>query len=669
MSDILNNNNYKPMATEEDDPLCDKDVEIIQEIIIQNDENGHNANKNYDLNNINKDNSKFKRQLTSNNQYGEDIQEIGNNPIQVFTKPDRSKQQKLNNGFAYNVNENNDTNFTVRNSPLTNNSNGRLFYNTNRRTSKSSNMQRNDRNVIHSHHNNSTERKNICQNISAVNDPCQNNINISHQALNYAVEQHLPPIYIQCDPKLTDHLKGKEIIKGIFEYIEKRFRSINKHYKLPLGFDYWYINKNGDLVCYTRHSELFVYLCDPQKYPKTINSVDILPSKPKHLPGDHSLILKYVPNYITLNDIQKEIGLSIDSIFNLEEVNGTKTEKYRHVRMEINSTLEYKQLLDKGGITIDSLLIQIKEFLAPPRILICTRCNDPGHIRKNCRFEYEACRRCGEDRSVGEHKDCTICCHRCKQQHMATDFKCQYLIDYRRSLLFQLQQNPQLLPPNVQIFIPTEYRMHGNKSNRFITNPLSNNSSLMNNSSKSQTNKMSFNSNSHAWPLLNNDQFNNNNVNNIDKSAVESIWSELKIKQIEIDKLKENFDIKIQNLQSKYNDKVSKLKTALQIMTAQSKDHNENIGRCYSTMIDFIPLMLSTLEAFKLITLRVNKSNTNDDNNDDVQIIIHKISKSIEYMKEHNNLLISNQKSINDLIDKQGQLLAQAVNSISINDE
>ena len=129
-----------------------------------------------------------------------------------------------------------------------------------------------------------------------------------------------------------------------------------------------------------------------------------------------------------------------------------------------------------------------------------------------------------------------------------------------RSLLLQLQQNPQLLSPNIQIFIPTEYRTCRYKRNKYTINPNSNNPTAINNSSKNQINKLSSNINLHTWLPPNKEQCNNNNI---DKSFEQLIWNELKNKQLEIDKLKEDFDIRIQNLQSKYNNNVNKLRSML----------------------------------------------------------------------------------------------------------
>lgn len=252
---------------------------------------------------------------------------------------------------------------------------------------------------------------------------------------SYAVEQQLPPLYIQCEPKIENHEKAKDIIKALFQHIEKNFRQINKNFKQPFGFDYWFINKEGHLICYTRHIELFIYLSEPNHYPSKINDINIIANKPKHLPTQNTLILKFIPNYISSEEVQNELNIHFTSIYNIEDMKGSKTEKYRHMRVEFKSIFEYEQILKNRGITIDGLVIEAEEFLAPPKLLMCSKCNNPGHMRKSCTSKYEACRRCGNDRSIGEHKECTISCHRCQQDHLSTDYKCQFLINYRRQLI------------------------------------------------------------------------------------------------------------------------------------------------------------------------------------------------------------------------------------------
>ncbi|CAF4935989.1 unnamed protein product, partial [Rotaria magnacalcarata] len=488
------------------------------------------------------------------------------------------------------------------------------------------------------------------------------NIQISQHALHYAVENHLSPIRLECQPKINDNKKGNEVIKALFSYIEKTFRQKNKSYQHPLGFDYWYINRSGDLICYTKHTELFVYLCETQNYPTELESILITPSRPKHLPPQHSIVLKTVPNYITKEEIEVETKKSFKSIFNLEEMKGSFTDKSRHIRLELKSIDEYNTLLNNKGITINGHLINVFEFLSPPRILICSKCNDPGHIKRNCNFPYEACRRCGQDRTIGEHKECIISCHRCEQNHLATDYKCQFITEYRRSLVYKLKQQPNLLPSNMQMFIPIECREKGIKNNMILRNP----SNEMNNSDI-QSNSPRFNLSSHDWPTVNKTTNNNNIIPQLNE---QNIWKELKIKQDEINIKNEEINRQLQFMQTKYDDYMNKMGSIILIMSQQVKIQNDNIERCYTTMNEVLPILSSTLETFQCLITKPGMFNQQDNNNSfESQNIVKHISQSLVFIKDRSDFLTSNQKVLRSLVEQQNALMAQSINNlISLNE-
>jgi hypothetical protein len=323
---------------------------------------------------------------------------------------------------------------------------------------------------------------------------------ISQQALQYAVEHHLPPIIIECKPRLEASEKAKMVIKNLCEHIEKGFRQINKSCKYPIGFEYWYINKEGHLSCYTKHIELFVYLSDRSNYPSQIQEIEILPIQPNHLPPQNSIILKFIPNYITNDEIQNTLTERLKSIYKIDEMKGSKTEKFRHIRIDLKSNSEYEQVLKNGGITIDGQIIEAEEFLAPPRLLICSKCNDPGHTRKNCTSSFDVCRRCGKDRANGDHNKCTIKCHRCQENQMSTDYKCRFMNEFRLALVRKLKERPNLLPPNVRIFIPVDCRERGKKNNKILMNPQPIPAQLENNRNNQEKQK-NVDINPSYWPL------------------------------------------------------------------------------------------------------------------------------------------------------------------------
>lgn len=289
------------MTSEEKDKLCDNNREMIQEIISKRGDREKISTIN--PNQIKNSNS-IKRQLTATSQYGDEetLIDEDNNPF-IPVNQNKRKQQKRNECEIIEINNDNvQSTIDITSSSTFTKTAGRLFINSSKRTSKNNHMlydtQSSDMN--HPHH--SKERKkndrtcarttepdiniesamfvkakrneNGSKNETNVSSP-GNERHISQHALNYAVETHSPPIHIKCNPKIEEHQKEKEMIKALFLYIEKDFRKMNNHYNLPLGFEYWFIDKNGALTCYTKHTELFVYLCESQNYPPKLLTNDI----------------------------------------------------------------------------------------------------------------------------------------------------------------------------------------------------------------------------------------------------------------------------------------------------------------------------------------------------------------------------------------------------------
>jgi len=99
-------------------------------------------------------------------------------------------------------------------------------------------------------------------------------------------------------------------------------------------------------------------------------------------------------------------------------MNATGSVDSRHIRMDIYDKNKYNEILNSGTITIGGLLYDDDKYLRARKILICTKFNAVEHSRKVCRFNYERCRRCVDDRSNGDHKQCIIMCHHCGVQRM-----------------------------------------------------------------------------------------------------------------------------------------------------------------------------------------------------------------------------------------------------------
>ncbi len=72
-------------------------------------------------------------------------------------------------------------------------------------------------------------------------------------AMNHAVQQYLPSIRIICTPKIYDFAVAEELIDELLVCIEKSFRYLSQDYEHPISFDYWHLDRSGDIYCYTHN--------------------------------------------------------------------------------------------------------------------------------------------------------------------------------------------------------------------------------------------------------------------------------------------------------------------------------------------------------------------------------------------------------------------------------
>ncbi len=190
--------------------------------------------------------------------------------------------------------------------------------------------------------------------------------NISNQAIAYAVENNLQAIKIECTPPLENRDLTKKFVISFFNFINKDFRKEYPGNTQPLAFHHWWTDSGGNkFYGVINDTDLYIYWCDLNHYPTQINNnVKLKPEPPKRLPPQNTIVIKFVPN----------------ELHNFE----------------------------------------VEEYLPPPKILICSKCNTSGHAKKACQSSVEICRRCGENRSNGnKHIECSLIDHYCGGNHMA----------------------------------------------------------------------------------------------------------------------------------------------------------------------------------------------------------------------------------------------------------
>lgn len=147
------------------------------------------------------------------------------------------------------------------------------------------------------------------------------------------------------------------------------------------------------------------------------------------------------------------------------------------------------------------------------------------------------------------------------------------------------------------------------------------------------------------------------------------IIHDLKSKQDEINKGKDELNIKMQQLQAKYDDHMKKMNSILLIVSHQVKNQNESVERCYTTINVVLPILSSTLEVFQRLITQSGMFNNKDNISSENQSVLNHISQSLDFIKDRNDLLSPNQQILNSLVEQQNALMIQGINSLITNND
>ncbi|CAF3849580.1 unnamed protein product [Rotaria sp. Silwood1] len=277
-------------------------------------------------------------------------------------------------------------------------------------------------------------------------------------------------------------------------------------YKRPIGFDVWWVDKDGNIQALTKNIDLYVYLCKEERYPKELNNIKIIPHAPKHLPPQRSIIMKWIRNSISFNELKCELGERYKSIYSMKEIIGTANERNRHIRIDISDEKEYKEILNSGKITIYGQLYDIDEYLPAPKLLICTKCNLP---------------------------------------------------------VTELRKRTDLLPANTQIYIPFECRPSG-ENNKVIENKTTFMQHQQYQQNPHQFNIMKEDYN--TWPIL---QHNVSNQSASTSTNNTNIYDTIQTLKDELEKIKTNYAEEQRRNQQKYSEILILINQSYTIMKQQ----------------------------------------------------------------------------------------------------
>ena len=109
---------------------------------------------------------------------------------------------------------------------------------------------------------------------------------VTNPALNYAVNNSLPPISIDCSTTITDHAYGRKPVVGLYEHVEKDFRRKYPRSQQPLEVYHRSIESCGNI--------LYIYLIDPTGNPDSPENMQLKPNPSKHRPLQRMAVTELV---------------------------------------------------------------------------------------------------------------------------------------------------------------------------------------------------------------------------------------------------------------------------------------------------------------------------------------------------------------------------------------
>ncbi|CAF1305348.1 unnamed protein product [Adineta ricciae] len=196
-----------------------------------------------------------------------------------------------------------------------------------------------------------------------------------------------------------------------------------------------------DLLIFVKNSRSFSTLLNLNNWPQSILGLAYgRPSTPA-IPPQLSLIIKNVSLSINFTELSNEIKTSYSNISNVIRMKNKNQAIIKMVKLEFSDYKQRDEILNNGKIFINSLTYDVDEYLAPARVLICSKCMAIGHFRKQCKQENETCRKCGDTTpDMKQHlESCSqIKCKHCNGDHMSNDMKCPTVKQFRAELTKQL---------------------------------------------------------------------------------------------------------------------------------------------------------------------------------------------------------------------------------------
>ena len=259
---------------------------------------------------------------------------------------------------------------------------------------------------------------------------------ITSESTRYAQTRYpLPPFIIRFN---AGKVTSNQIKEGLTTFCNQKYQmEINI---LNCRLSNRSSNNEYDFLLFLKDAYSFSFLLEQIHWPITFcNENYTFPYSPS-IPPQLSLLVKNVDLNLDFNEFCQDIKTSYPQVKNVIRLKNKFNNDIKLVKLEFTSSSVRDELLIKRKITVDYIVYDIDEYLAPANILICSKCMGLGHFMKQCKQVKSTCRTCGEcsdDLKLHICSNIEKCIH-CGLNHKSNSLKCQVVKLFRSELTRKL---------------------------------------------------------------------------------------------------------------------------------------------------------------------------------------------------------------------------------------
>jgi hypothetical protein len=213
------------------------------------------------------------------------------------------------------------------------------------------------------------------------------------------------------------------------------------------------------LLIFADDSSTFESLLDPNRWPKTLNEVNIEVKVPRQLPPEYSIVIQQFHRNWNENEWLEEMQQRYVSLYKITRMRVKDGSPLNAVRADFRSIEEVKMLIRSGKINIGSMVHPVKSYHLPIRINKCLKCLRHDHTTKSC-TKARLCPKCATEHSLENGCENRERCINCEGNHISGHSACPIVQEKRQALVEQSKKQ------RAELLIRAEQQQHNHVHQR-----------------------------------------------------------------------------------------------------------------------------------------------------------------------------------------------------------